>query len=254
VEARLAKAGIAGVGALALLVGGGTMAALSDLAVVPGNEVGVGTLELDLSDAAGGAPTLPFDDTALLPGGPAAVWVKEVRVSGDVPEAHLYASVRDLAGTEDGCVGNTDPTITATTREVDLDPACASPGPGGQLADVAQLRVSAYVPAADRACDARVTDGPYYDRSNPGASYAVGDPRVAGQKRSWGFRTLAGLADGAAQQFTTFDEASQQFSPVVVTPGTRLCVAAALQVPADADNRAAGDTARFDVRLDVVQK
>lgn len=249
---RLLKATIAGAGALVLLVGGGTMAALSDLAVVPANRVGVGTLELDLTDATGGAPTLAFDDLDLVPGGPAAVWVKELTVRGEVPESHLYASVQHLVGTEDGCVGNTDPTITSTSREIDLDPGCRTPGPGGQLAEVAELRVSAYRPATGQACDPDVAAGAAYDRAAPGTSVAVGSP--VGAPPTWGHRTLAGLADGAAQQLLTWDAGSQQLVPEVVTPGTRLCVAAALQVPASADNRAAGDSATFDVRLDVVQR
>lgn len=253
-DAALVKAAVAGTAALALLVGGGTLAALSDLAVVPGNRVGVGTLELTLAGAGGQPAGLALDAPAMVPGGPAATWATVVTVSGDVPASALYASVTGYAGSEDGCVGNTDPTVVATTREIDLDPACATPGTGGQLADVAEVRVSAYRLGAGEDCDPDVAGSSRYDSSAAGAAYAVGTPGGSGQQRTWGYRPLAQVTDGAAQQLRAFDPAAQAFVPVDLAPGDRLCVAAALRVPASADNRAAGDTAAFDVQLELVQR
>lgn len=240
---RAVKALLAGGAALALLVGGGTMAALSDFAVLPGNRVGVGTLELQVgnSRAQGSSYVARMDQLALLPG-QSTDWVQLVTVNGTVPLSTLSASVVDLTGAENGCSGG--------ERVVDAN--CAT-DTRGDLLDAATIRVSA-IPAATNGSCQLDTSGVPWSRAGEGRLLAVGSPTAVNANRTdW---TPVALA-AAPSQATTFSSYVGT-TPTVATfrPGDRVCVSARVSVPdtaSDQDNLLQGDTATFGVRLDLVQ-
>ncbi len=107
---KFAKAGVAGVAALAIAAGGGTYALWSDYAVEEGNSVGADSLAITLADAPSGGNAFQFDDLRLAPGEKGD---QENLITGRIGGAKInkamaYLTVEDLADAENGCGSQTE--------------------------------------------------------------------------------------------------------------------------------------------------
>lgn len=244
---RLARAALAGTAALALLTGGGTLAALSDVELVPGNRVGQAGLELQVGSTRSQGPSYVArtDALALLPGGTDS-WVQLVTVGGDVPESTLSVSLVDLVGTEDGCRG----------AEAAADPDCATDA-AGDLTTTARVRLTAYRPTNPGSCQSD-TAVAVWTRNGEGRALGLGAPAVVNATRTdWRDTPLATAAAAGAQPLRAYTGSTA--TTLVLRPGDQLCVGAHVSVPVDGadarrDNRLQGDQASFGVRFDLVQR
>lgn len=129
---KFAKAGVAGVAALAIAAGGGTYALWSDYAVIDDNATSADRLSLSATEVNG------FDDaTRPLSPGERADFASTVtgRVGGgDITTARAYMTIQNVTDLENGCGSQT---------ERDLD-NCAADGDEGEFSDNAVFTLTRY--------------------------------------------------------------------------------------------------------------
>lgn len=226
---KLILGAVAGVAAIGLAVGGTTYAAYSDFGNVTGNNVGAGTLKLNVGPNAG--QDLKFDHVTMAPGGINAE--RQVFVTSNdgssTPSANLFVSLTNLQGTEDGCDGN---------GEVLVDPACttgpASGPTAGQFITDATIQWYSYVPDSPGVCN---------------QSYSPSMKTVTPQHGG----SLAALASQTAVTPYELDGTSQAYKLPYLAPGQGLCFAMSVSLAYGVNNASQGDSASFDLHFDLVQ-
>ena len=142
---KLLKASLAGVAAIAVTAGGGTLAAFSDFRDIEDNAVGAGILRMSLTpNAANPGDTTTFDNIELAPG---QYYERQAYVATNdadsTPAAKLFLDVSNLVGDENGCDTNSE-----TAQDAD----CASSSSTGDLIDQATLTVNSSLPSSTGSC------------------------------------------------------------------------------------------------------
>lgn len=225
---KLLKASLAGAAVIALVAGGGTYAAYSDFSNVTGNNVGAGTLKLNVGANAG--QDLKFDHVNMAPGAINAE--RQVFVTSNdstsTPSANLFVSLTNLEGTEDGCDG----------AEAVVDAACSS-GPvtsptSGQFIRDATVQWYSYVPDSPGVCN---------------QSYSPAMKTVTPQHGG----SLTALAAQTATTPYALNGSTQAYKLPYLAPGQGLCFAMDVSLAYGVNNASQGDSASFDLHFDLVQ-
>ena len=223
-NSKLIKGSLAGVAAIALAAGGTTMAAWSDFDEIAGNEAGAGILQLNVNANSGS--DLIFDSLEMAPGG--INGQRNVYVASNdgesTPSGRLFLSLKDIVGTEDGCVGNS---------EVVDDADCGGTNQG-DFVDDAILQVSSYAVSSPGECN---------------QGYAPAGKVVTatyGGSLNW-WKTQA------PRELTGNGTALGGVNRSYLAPGEGLCVSMSLSLAYSVDNASQGDSSVFTTRFDLKQ-
>jgi hypothetical protein len=239
---KLVLGAVAGVAAIGLAVGGTTYAAYSDFGDVGGNDVGAGTLMLDLHGNQAG--DVKFDHITMAPGGIATQ--RQVFIASNdgtsTPSAVLSVSLTDLVGTEDGCDGSQE--------AIDDGGACNTPGSGptsGQFLDDATVQWYSYIPTTAGVCNESYTTATTDVTPQYGGSLAhlasTTDPALGGTPYS-------------LMSHDTLPVATAPVGRVIVpwlAPGQGMCFAMSVGLAYGVDNASQGDSASFNLHFDLNQ-
>lgn len=227
-------AGIAALGASAVLAGGGTFAAWSDFDVVEDNTSGASRLTLDVSNPNGS--TEGFELVGLAPGEFQDFELFLANTNEDaVSDAELFMTLDDLVGREDGCTSRS---------EAAIGDDCEDLGSAGEFISQAQLQVITGVPVVDR---------------NGNASC---NPNLSGFApsgvHSWGSngKDVEFLDAAAGQRVALTGDrfgATAGDPRAAAEPGEELCVRLRVSMPADADNASQGDSASYALLFEAEQ-
>jgi predicted ribosomally synthesized peptide with SipW-like signal peptide len=226
-NSKLIKASVAGAAVVALAAGGGTFAAWSDFGSVTDNNVGSGTLTLDLGPNQGS--DLQFDHITMAPG--QINQERNVYIASNsgtsTPNAKLFLTFKNVTGTEDGCDGNGEKTD-------DLNCADTSAANPGQFVEDATVQVTSYVPNSPGVCT---------------QSYAPGGKGVTplhGGNLNW-------WSTQAPYELTGDGTSFGGIAVPILHPGEGMCVSVTIGLAHGVDNASQGDQASFDLRFDLQQ-
>ena len=225
-NSKLIKGSLAGVAALDLAAGGTTMAAWSDFDEIKDNNAGAGILQLNVDPNQ--SSKMIFDSLKMAPGG--LKGQRNVYVASNdgesTPSGKLFISVKDVVGTEDGCV---------TKSEAIDDPNCDDTTSEGDFINDAILQVTSYAVNSPGEC----TQG-----------YAPAGKQVTGQ---YGGSLKKWMSMGR-HEITGNGKSIGGVDKSYLAPGEGLCVSMDLSMGFDAtNNRTQGDSAVFTTRFDLEQ-
>jgi predicted ribosomally synthesized peptide with SipW-like signal peptide len=224
-NSKLIKGSLAGVAALALAAGGTTFAAWSDFNEITGNDVGAGILKLTVAPNSGSQ--MVFDSLEMAPGGingKRAVYVAS-NDGASTPSGRLFLSLKDVLGTEDGCVGNS---------EILDDPDCGGSNEGDFIDD-ALLQVTTYAVNSPGDCT------PSYAPASK-----VVTPQHGGSLSWWESQPTAWEVTGNGTSLGGVDRS-------YLAPGQGLCVSMDISLAYAVDNASQGDSSLFMTRFDLKQ-
>jgi predicted ribosomally synthesized peptide with SipW-like signal peptide len=239
-DRRLVRGGLAALAALALGVGGTTLAAFDDFTDVPGNEVGAGVMLLDL-DAAGSATTA-VTLAGLVPGATVhrLMWVAR-NDSSSAPDGTLSLTLHGLIDSAAPCDTSRGKALAEIAAGVpgclvDGDAVSGTPAQGN-LSRVLEVAVS-------------------YGAADDDPARCV--PATAASLPTTGRGNLNTLARDAGTAIPLGGAAA----PLVLAPGHGVCVALDVSWPQTdtapdrghpGDTAAEGDSLTVGLRFDLVQ-
>jgi hypothetical protein len=235
---KLVMAGLAGIAAVALAVGGSTFSAWSDFGTINNNTSAAGFLKLDLTDGPSGVAT-PMNFDRMYPGqnAPRMVWVAS-NDGQSVPDANLKVSFKNLDDQENNC--------SSSSESVD-DPTCGSNAPNsGELSKVVTVQTQ-YYPDITSPQNCSAYD---YAHGQGGAHQSIFPADGPGD--------LYGYAEGTGSGYQLKDAANPT-NDLVLHPGDGVCIAIDVYWAHDphsgytgpSDNAAQGDSMTFDLRFDL---
>jgi predicted ribosomally synthesized peptide with SipW-like signal peptide len=224
---KLVMGAVAGVAAIGLAVGGTTYAAWSDFGDVTGNHVGAGILKLNLG--ANNGSDLKFDHVTMAPGG--INLERNVYVASNdgasTPDAQLFMSLKNIAGTENGCDSNGERTDDANCSDT-------STANQGQFVDDAIVQATSYTVNSPNDCTQAYAPAGHAVTALHGGSLNFWKTQVP-----WQLTGDLSASGGAAMP--------------VLAPGQGLCVSLSISLAHAVDNASQGDSAAFDIHFDLVQ-